>query len=206
MSISLDRHRRGKIIMKKFHLYIVVTRTNTVLSRLIQLVKNDEYTHAAIALDMGLDSMYSFGRRHTYNPFVGRFKLETFGKGAYKFCKIVPGVIMEVEVSEDQYERVIALLEHFISNKGFYKYNYKGLLYGLFNKEAYCDDRFLCSEFVYYLLNESGIVDFRISRNLVRPQNLLHLKSKIIYEGDLKDVKFTNNYWNTKKISLSESS
>lgn len=113
---------------------------------------------------------------------------------------------MEVEVSEEQYERVKALLEHFITNKGLYKYNYKGLLYGLFNREAYCDDCFLCSEFVYYLLKEGGIVDFRISRNLVRPQNLLHLKSKIIYEGNLKDAKFTNNYWNTKKISLLESS
>ena len=60
--------------MEKRHLYIVLTRTNTVMSNLIQILKNDEYTHAAISLDKELNHMYSFGRRNTYNPFVGRFK------------------------------------------------------------------------------------------------------------------------------------
>lgn len=74
--------------MRKFHLYIVVTRTNTVLSRLIQLVKNDEYTHAAIALDMELDSMYSFGRKHTYNPFVGGLSEKPLMKEHINFARL----------------------------------------------------------------------------------------------------------------------
>ena len=37
--------------MDKAHLYVVLTRTNTVISRLIHLVTRDEYTHAALALD-----------------------------------------------------------------------------------------------------------------------------------------------------------
>ena len=49
--------------MERFYLYIVLTRTNTVMSKLIQIFKNYEYTHAAISLDKGLNQMYSFGRR-----------------------------------------------------------------------------------------------------------------------------------------------
>lgn len=186
--------------MEKSYLYIVLTRTNTMISRLIQLFKNDEYTHASISLDKELNYMYSFSRRSTYNPFIGRFKKEDINEGLYKFCDTLPGVIIEIEVSREQHEKAKALLEHFISNSSLYKYNYKGLLYSLLNKPASSDDRFLCSEFVYHILKESGIIDFNISRNLVRPQSLLNLEGQLIYKGNLKEIKLRKNNWNTKKI------
>lgn len=190
------------LIMEKHHIYVVLTRTNTAISKLIQFFKKDEYTHAAISLNKELDDMYSFGRKHTYNPFVGRFKQESINKGVYKFHKNLPGLIMEVEVSKQQYENAEGLLNHFVTNSHLYKYNYKGLLHGLFNKEAFYDNRFLCSEFVYYILKESGIVDFGISRNLIRPQSLLNINSKIIYRGNLKELKSTNSNDNAKGINI----
>lgn len=186
--------------MEKCYLYIVLTRTNTVISRLIQLFKNDEYTHAAISLDKELNYMYSFGRRNTYNPFIGRFRKEDINEGIYKFCDTLPGAIIEVEVSREQHEKAKALLEHFITNSKLYKYNYKGLLHSLLNKPACSEDRFLCSEFVYHILNESGIADFKISRNLVRPQSLLKLEGRMIFKGNLKDIKAQNSNWYTKVI------
>lgn len=60
--------------MEKYSLYVVLTRTNTVISKVVQLVKKDEYTHAAISLDEELNYMYSFGRKYSYYPFIGRFK------------------------------------------------------------------------------------------------------------------------------------
>ena len=52
--------------MSKEHLYVVLTRTNTIISRLIHLFTQDEYTHAALALDRELTEMYSFARQYTY--------------------------------------------------------------------------------------------------------------------------------------------
>lgn len=180
--------------MKQCHLYIILTRTNTVMSKLIAIFKNDKYTHAAISLDKELNHMYSFGRRNTYNPFIGRFRKENINEGVYKFCNILPGAIIEIEVSKQQYKKAKLLLEHFISNGDLYKYNYKGIVHSLLNKEACSDNRFLCSEFVYYILKESGIADLKISRNLVRPQSLLDdIKGKIIYEGNLKEIKLPGN-------------
>jgi hypothetical protein len=190
--------------MEKNYLYVVLTRTNTVISRLIQLFKNDEYTHAAISLDKELNYMYGFSRRKTYNPFIGRFKKEDINEGLYKFCDTLPGAIIEIEVSKEQYERAKALLDHFISNSSLYKYNYMGLLHSLFNKSAFYNDRFLCSEFVYHILNESGIIDFNISRNLVRPQSLLNIEGRIIYKGNLRKIKFPNKKLNSKPLNSKE--
>ena len=57
-----------------------------------------------------------------------------------------------------------------------------GLIYNLLNKPVTTENRFLCSEFVYYILNESGIIDFNISRNLVKPQDFLKVDGKIVYQ------------------------
>jgi hypothetical protein len=186
--------------MGKYYLYIVLTRTNTVMSNLIRIFKNDEYTHAAISLDKELNHMYSFGRRNTYNPFIGRFRKEDINEGVYMFCNTLPGAIIEVEVSKQQYEKAKALLEHFISNSHLYKYNYKGLVHSLLNKPVCSDYSFLCSEFVYHILKESSIANLKISRNLVRPQSLLNIEGRMIFKGNLKEIKIPENNSYAKTI------
>ena len=181
--------------MEKRYLYIVLTRPNTIISKLIQIFKKDEYTHASISLNKGLDEMYSL-RENIYNPFIGIFKLENINKGLYKVHKVLPGLIMEVEVSKEQYEKVQEILESFIANSHRYKYNYKGLLYSAFNKEACNDYRFMCSEFVYHLLKESQIADFKVARNLVRPQSLLNIRNRVIFKGNLKELESLDTNWN----------
>ncbi len=182
--------------MEKYCLYIVLTRTNTMISRLIQLFKHDEYTHASISLDKELNHMYSFGRRTTYNPFIGRFKKEDINEGIYKFWDTLPGTIIEVEVSKEQYENAKEILDEFISNSDLYKYNYKGLIHCILNKEVISENRFLCSEFVYHILKESGAADLKISRNLVRPESLLNIEGNLIYKGDLKEIRLPKEYNN----------
>lgn len=183
--------------MEKNYIYIVLTRTNTTISKLIHLIKKDEYTHASISLDKDLSVLYSFGRKYTHYPFIGRFMIENINKGVYKSCNKLPGAIIKIEVSEEEYKKVKRLLNYFISNRNHYKYNYRGLYHSLLNKPVSYEDRFLCSEFVYYILNESGIVDFKIPRNLVRPQSFLDVEGKLTYKGDLKKL-IKNNRVNSK--------
>ena len=181
--------------MDSNYLYIVLTRNNTIISKIIHLIKHDEYTHASISFDRDLNQMYSFGRRYTYNPFIGCFKKEDINKGLYKLSDNIPGIIIEVKVSKQQYERAKILLNQFILNKDFYKYNYMGLFHSLSNKAASTDDRFLCSEFVYHILKESGIVDLHIPRNLVRPQSLLGIKGDTVFKGNLKEIELHKSNW-----------
>lgn len=177
--------------MGKHCLYIVLTRSKTTVSRLIHLIKRDQYTHASLALDRELLGMYSFGRKYARNPFVARFKQEPMDRGLYKLYDYLPGLIMEIEVSEEQYLRAKSVVEHFITHSAKYRYNYLGLVNSLISRESYSDHRFLCSEFVYYVLSESGIMDLNKARNLVRPQDFLdryqEFNARIIFEGNIKE-------------------
>lgn len=60
----------------------------------------------------------------------------------------------------------------------------------MIDRQSPCDDRFLCSEFVYYILNEAGVAELDKERSLVRPQDLIDIKSKIIFKGNLKNEYF----------------
>ena len=58
-------------------LYIVISQTGTLLSRILKYITGAEYNHASISLSRDLDKMYSFGRRHPYYPFWGGFVIES---------------------------------------------------------------------------------------------------------------------------------
>ncbi|MFZ7119449.1 MAG: hypothetical protein ACOWWH_00675 [Eubacteriaceae bacterium] len=189
--------------MKKYYLYILLVRTNTIISRLIHIIKKDTYTHASISLDKNLNNLYSFGRRQVYNPFIGCFKKENITSGLYKVYHQSPCEILELEVTKEQYDKACDVIKHFVENSETYKYNYMGLLYILLNKET-TNDRFLCSEFVYYVLNECGVLDLNIPKNLVRPQNFLSIKSDRIFKGKINSLnnKLTiDNYPNLESLS-----
>jgi len=172
--------------MENKRIYIVLTRTNTLFSKLIGIIKNDEYTHASISLNKDLSIMYSFGRKYTYNPFIGRFVKEHLNEGIFGLQNSLKGLVLEVELTSEQYERINNLLNKFILNSNNYKYNYFGIISNLLNKKSCSDDKFLCSEFVYYLLYECGAVNLNKPRNLIRPQDLLKIKGRVLYKGNLK--------------------
>lgn len=167
-------------------IYVVLLRSTTVLSRLIHHIKGDEYTHAALAFDEELNYMFNFGRRRPGNPFIGCFKHERLDDGVYKKAPILPGIILGITVTPEQYARVLDLFEKFLLDSHMYSYNYLGLFGNLFQRNHRNDYRFFCSEFVYHILFESGICDLKKPRGLVRPQDLLHINGEIVYAGDLK--------------------
>ena len=71
--------------MKK--IYIVLTYTGTILSKIVKMYTRREFSHVSIALDEDLDQMYSFGRINAYNPFWAAFVQEGIDKGTFKRFK-----------------------------------------------------------------------------------------------------------------------
>jgi hypothetical protein len=156
------------------------------MSRAIQLIKNDEYTHASITFDSELNYMYSFGRKYKLNPLLGHFKKEEPHSGLFGLQKELPSKVFELTVTPTQYYRAKALLDAFVEEKDKYKYNYMGIIHS-FQKKSYAyEDRFLCSEFVYHILKESAILNLKMPRNLVRPEHLKNIGWPVYFEGDLK--------------------
>lgn len=170
---------------KNKHIYIVFTRTNTVLSNLIGLFSGGKYTHASLSFEQNLDKMYSFSRKKPHNPFVGRFMQERLCEGVYARQTKLPGLVMELEISKTEYRQLAELINLFLSNSQDYKYNYLGLLGCLFGVETHFENRFVCSSFVYHALSKCHICDLGIPVSLIRPEHLLKIKGRTIYEGDL---------------------
>ena len=65
-------------------IYIILTHTGTLLSNIIKFYMGCEFSHVSIALDEQLEQMYSFGRLHPYNPFLGGFVHEYIKQGTFK--------------------------------------------------------------------------------------------------------------------------
>lgn len=74
-------------------IYIVLTKTGTLLSKAIGMYTGKEMNHASIAFDEGLSEMYSFGRRQLNNPLSGGF-YERMQKEAYLSLPIVSFIVV----------------------------------------------------------------------------------------------------------------
>ena len=90
--------------MKK--IYIILTNSGTILSRVIKLYTRKEYTHVSISLDKRLRKMYSFGRLNPYNPFIGGFVHESKNHGTFKRFVNTTTCIYSIEVEDEQYEKI----------------------------------------------------------------------------------------------------
>ena len=172
---------------KDYNLYLVLTKTDTVFARLIRLYTNNQYSHASLSLDKPLKEMYSFGRKYTKNPFIGAFVKEDLNTGIFGISNNIPSLIYKITITKEQYEKVIEIINEFNHNKEIYKYNRKGIIYNILKKPLRVDNKYFCSEFVYHVFKESGIIDLDIPYNFIKPNDLLAVKGNIIYEGNLHE-------------------
>ena len=179
-------------------IYIVLTRSKSIAAKAVEIYKHDEFTHAAISLDSGLKTLYSFGRKWVRFPFIGCFCNEVLDKGFYATHETLPGVIIRLDITKAQYRRALKIISQFIKNKDAYKYNFLGFFGNVLGLEFKSEYRYTCSEFVAFVLQQSGIVEFDTPLNLIRPQQLANIKGHVIYKGDLKQY---NLYANNSKIA-----
>ena len=144
--------------MKK--IYIVMTQTGTLLSRVIKIYSGCKYAHVSLSLDKNLDEMYSFGRLNPYNPFWGGFIHERVNSGTFKRFKK-----MEERINP-------------------YRFNILGLIGAGFNISVHMKDHFYCAEFIKYLLEAGGV---KVSLpKIVAPDDFMTIpNTKMIYMGKL---------------------
>lgn len=55
--------------MEEKKIYLLLTDTGTLFSKLIKCYTKKPYNHASIAFDGELSTVYSFGRKKPKNPF-----------------------------------------------------------------------------------------------------------------------------------------
>lgn len=169
--------------MKNKQVYIFLTDTGTLFTRMIKLYTKSTLNHASIAFDEELDEMYSFGRKNVRNPFIGGFVREDIHTELFKDAKCA---IYSCTVTEFEYYQLKRNIKKIELSEQDYKYNLIGLLGVVLNIEIERKNAFFCSQFVATLLSNNGISLVDKPLSLVTPQDLSEAKQlKLIYEGDL---------------------
>ena len=170
-------------------IYIILAHTGTILSRIIKMKTGAEYTHASIALDKELNEMYSFGRLNPYNPFWGGFVHEYVDKGTFARFYNTDSAIFELEVTDEQYEKVKQKIGYVEKNKESYKFNIAGLFMVAANKRRVKKNTFYCAEFVRYVLKRSKI-NTKVLPKIIKPQDFSKLEGlSLVYEGKLRNYR-----------------
>lgn len=168
--------------MKEQYVYIMLVRTNTVLSRLIHFFTGDAYTHSAIGVDDCEGAFYGFGRRWKYWPFLGCFHKEY----PWMFKHVVPCRIYRISVSSESYNSLVKLLDDMYEDRDSYHYNFAGVvaLWLGMSKPSRRDHHFFCSQFVIWALEQTGCVTEEFKPEEFRPSSFCTLPcAKLIYEG-----------------------
>lgn len=175
--------------MNKQYIYLVITRTGTVFSKIIGLATGKQYTHASIASNEMLTDMYSFCRDHKERPLPANFNHEDIFTEVFGACKTIPSEVYRVPVTDEQIERYHTLIRHFILNRDYYSYDLGALLpMALHIPYKMRNNKFVCSVWVGFMLGKTGIVnDMKKHPSLVEPEDFRSIKgAELIYKGDLK--------------------
>ena len=175
--------------MKK--IYIILTYTGTILSKIVKVYTKKEYSHVSISLDQDLTKMYSFGRLNPYNPFIGGFVHEGIDRGTFKRFKKTKTKIYSLEISEEKYERLEEIINNIQQRKNLYKFNLIGLMAIALNVKIKRERCFYCAEFVKYVLEQSQVLELP---ELVKPEDFEKITgTSEIYRGVLREYNSNSN-------------
>lgn len=168
-------------------IYLIVSQSGSFLSALLKRITGAEYNHVSVSLHRDLETMYSFGRRHPYNPFWGGFVRESPRWGTFKRFPQTEAVVVRLNVTPAQYEGIERCLASMYQRRTEYHYNILGLLLAAFRIRYRGRNHYYCSEFVKELLTRFEVIGEEDTDRIPQPVHFLHLKNgRMIYCGKLQ--------------------
>ncbi|WP_047985581.1 hypothetical protein [Ornithinibacillus californiensis] len=169
-------------------IYLLLSDTGTMFTRLIKSYTRKPYNHASIAFDADLKEVYSFGRKTARNPFIGGFVREDMDSALFTQADCA---IYSLTVTNEDLHKMHRFIQLIGENKELYRYNLLGLFGVLVKKPIKRKNAFFCSQFVASVLKESSAINFDKDLSLVQPTDLLRSADfELVYEGRLKDYQY----------------
>lgn len=167
-------------------IYIVLTDTGTLFTRMIKRVTNAPYNHASIALDPQLQHLYSFGRKSLRLFWNAGFVREGRDEGIFRVLRRTTCVVLALRVDADRYDRIVREIARFELEAERYKYNFLGLFNFALGRPLHRSNAYFCSEFVATVLLRSGIDLVKKPPGLTAPHDFMACPALIrVYEGPL---------------------
>lgn len=149
-------------------IYVLLTRTNTLFSRIVHFATRSEYTHASISMRPDCTELYSFARKHTRLPLPAGFVQENVNTGMLRRCENAPFALYRATVSKQVYDRLSERFTQMLAEDRM-KYSLSGTLYCFFHIRRKKKDRYFCSQFVAEVLQEMGVIKEVKHSSLYKP-------------------------------------
>lgn len=165
-------------------IYIVLTKTGTILARAISSVTGAPYSHSSISFDLGMASLYSFGRRFERNPIIAGIVRESFFYGVFSWDGDIPCAVYELPVTDEVFYTVKDRVTQMYKNRRDYKYNMLGLIQNIKGHARKRPNRYFCSEFIADVLESAGAIKLDKPPELTRPSDFAkNPQLRLIYSG-----------------------
>lgn len=151
-------------------IYILLTNTDTLVSKIIKLTTDDRYTHASISFDESLQPLYSFSRKYVNAPLPAGLRTEPLTKGFFQKYQYIPCALYELQVSDEVYWTARRQVEHMMEDAPSYRFSVIGLILCRLNIPFHRERRYFCSEFVSEVLSRSKALRLPKEPSLMRPK------------------------------------
>lgn len=179
--------------MRKHKLYILLSDTQSFISKGIKVYTKKPYSHVSIALDVNLQEVYSFGRLKPHNPLIGGFVREDIDSGTFKIYPNTKVALYSIDVSPQQLNEVREAIYKFKHSDHKYSYNFLGVIGLILNKPINRKYSYFCSQFVAKVLLNSDINIIDKDIGLTLPDDFInHQDLKLVYEGKLHQYERNN--------------
>lgn len=156
-------------------IYILLTRSNTILSKMVYRITKDPYTHASIAFDENLNELYSSSRKNGRTLFPAGPCEECLNSGYYGQHSQIPCALYKIEVNDKVFENAKSEVEQIIKNSEKYHFNILGLFLCKFNIPHHRKHYFFCSQFVGEILKRSNAMKLPKDTSLMKPSDYMHM-------------------------------
>ena len=160
-------------------IYLLLTKSDTFISKAIYLVTQDSYTHISISFEENLQPMYSCARKYTYSPIPAGIRNESFEKGFYNKNQHIPCALYKLTVKKEIYYKAKFILESIL----------KGLILCKLEVPYRRNHYYFCSEFVSEILAYSQAIELPKLPCLMKPSDyLLFEELECLYQGNIREL------------------
>lgn len=119
--------------------------------------------------------------------YLGGFVIENAFRHVFGRFDNVPCLILEKEITDEQYDDLQKSINEFIVNKDSLSYDLISLALANTNYSWVSDTKYFCSQFVTKLLNDIDIETPKKPEHM-HPMDFTKINgAKIVFEGDLKN-------------------
>lgn len=170
-------------------IYILLTKSDTILSKVVHFVTADAYTHVSISFEESLQPLYSSSRKNGHTMFPAGPCMEQFHKGYYRKHPFIPCALYELKVSDEVYDMAKQEVQQIIMHSYSYHFNVIGLMFCQMNIPFHRKGYFFCSQFVGEILSRSRAINLPKDTSLMRPSDYMTLPELVCrFRGRLQEL------------------